>query len=335
MIYPSPSKLLQHCLYLLIGPAWIFLPDIKAGILESKPGDQGQTLVPSSPMSVGVKTLGFPEPSNDFFHLLSRLDECHLFAVNLFLDVVCFIPQSVCVYVIIQPLRHPFACNACKFYVINMQAQHLRGRLKEQKSSLIQTRASKSGSLPSKYGVKKKKRKRRLRLALYAAECEEIFKEMDGHKDVLPKDPHPFDATYERTFGNGQTHVPGRKKRRQLKNLHHPGAIKVLMPVAAAALAVKKQEKKEYVIVSDSDDDDDEGSRNMPKLLAPQARAAAARQAWLSEVDNIEHELDRINEQFESYKKQKHIATSTIRHGEAVCVKIIVAITVPASCWYE
>eukprot|EP00808_Paulinella_micropora_P030398 g58952.t1 len=146
-------------------------------------------------------------------------------------------------------------------------------------------------------------------MALYAAECEEIFKEMDGHKDVLPKAPHPLDATYERTFGNGHTHVPGRKKRRQLKNLHHPGAIKVLMPVAAAALAVKKQEKKEYVIVSDSDDDD-EGSRNMPKLLAPQARAAAARQAWLSEVDNIEHELDRINEQFESYKKQKHIGTT-------------------------
>eukprot|EP00808_Paulinella_micropora_P021810 g6364.t1 len=209
-----------------------------------------------------------------------------------------------------------------------MQAQHLRGRLKGQKSSLIQTRASKSGSLPSKYGVKKKKRKRRLRLALYAAECEEIFKEMDGHKDVLPKDPHPFDATYERTFGNWHTHVPGRKKRRQLKNLHHPGAIKVLMPVAAAALAVKKQEKKEYVIVSDSDDDD-EGSRNMPKLLAPQARAAAARQAWLSEVDNIEHELDRINEQFESYKKQKHIGNTTVGTATATTTTAVAQPSVP------
>eukprot|EP00808_Paulinella_micropora_P010870 g31238.t1 len=165
-------------------------------------------------------------------------------------------------------------------------------------------------------------------MALYAAECEEIFKEMDGHKDVLPKDPHPFDATYERTFGNGQTHVPGRKKRRQLKNLHHPGAIKVLMPVAAAALAVKKQEKKEYVIVSDSDDDD-EGSRNMPKLLAPQARAAAARQAWLSEVDNIEHELDRINEQFESYKKQKHIGNTTVGTATATTTTAVAQPSVP------
>eukprot|EP00808_Paulinella_micropora_P031445 g38250.t1 len=174
-----------------------------------------------------------------------------------------------------------------------------------------------------------KKRKMRLRLVLYVAECEEIFKEMDGHKDVLPKDPHPFDATYERTFGNGQTHVPGRKKRRQLKNLHHPGAIKVLMPLAAAALAVKKQEKKEYVIVSDSDDDD-EGSRNMPKLLAPQARAAAARQAWLSEVDNIEHELDRINEQFESYKKQKHIGnTTTVGTATATTTTAVAQPSVP------
>eukprot|EP00808_Paulinella_micropora_P031272 g35362.t1 len=172
------------------------------------------------------------------------------------------------------------------------------------------------------------KARKKLEKALYAAECEEIFKEMDGHKDVLPKDPHPFDATYERTFGNGHTHVPGRKKRRQLKNLHHPGAIKVLMPVAAAALAVKKQEKKEYVIVSDSDDDD-KGSRNMPKLLAPQARAAAARQAWLSEVDNIEHELDRINEQFESYKKQKHIGNTTVGTATATTTTAVAQPSAP------
>eukprot|EP00808_Paulinella_micropora_P011708 g66601.t1 len=130
------------------------------------------------------------------------------------------------------------------------------------------------------------------------------------------------------TFDNGHTHVPGRKKRRQLKNLHHPGAIKMLMPVAAAALAVKKQEKNEYVIVSDSDDDD-EGSRNMPKLLAPQARAAAARQAWLTEVDNIEHELDRINEQFESYKKQKHIGNTTVGTATATTTTAVAQPSVP------